>query len=1010
MDGKANYNGETDIAASVNYATLENKSIVAIGQNASLTAGKDLTIRADAETDVISATGNGGEYLAYSETNGNGIGASIAWQDISADSIILTGKNVTMKAGHVPGDTAAAGNVEIASKTSVENIAINYSGGKADRSGLSGSLNVQDGNSNSLILIDDESALEAASDIKVRADNKLNAVNVVGGLALGSAKSSATAGAGVALNLFDVNSMAVIGDNGLEGTAIANQALMDPEADDKASAEDKNKIKAKNTLAAARKLAADRATIRRIDTDYKNSTSKAYASLGVKTANDAKKGTVTGKNISVEAHNTGTVNAVAVEGVSNSENHKGFDTVNKWNKTVNQGKNDATDAIKNVIGWPVAKLNKVFAKNETKFKFKKYQPLAENTDAANNQSFNAAVAGSVSVNWNYTDVASVIDRVELNLKDEGTGILKNEATDDVFTGAWAGAGAMNWFAGGTGVASNNAAHKGSLGAAVALNIMDMVKDTWSESGNDRTVRKAGKNVNAVISNAVISQAKGIQNTAIRMGTEVAAGLGIAVTNDSQGTGTNASGTFGLSMNKVDSQVHALLIDDTATNTGSSGTAISSRAYDGDIQVAGGVDFAFANSADGGRAIAAGITAAVSEINNDIQSGIQGGAYTGVNTITVAADDALAQVNAAVGLGFTTSENGFAGAGTLAYAELKNTNHAYISGTKDIKATGAVSVTDRDISGSSANNPYVKYLKDRKVDATGSSYLSSDTKEKLGTEAGSSIVNVAVEVSGSKSVGLGAAVAVANITNKFSSDITNNKNLEADSVQATADVHTNIVSVAAGVSVSTKSFGGTGSLSFNDLDQDNIVSITGNRKGTVNTETNGGTETDEEPETEGITANTVSGIAKNTSHIVNVTGDFAGGKNAVGLGIAYNRMDDTTGVYAANNQIQAKYTANGAGVSLDADNDAYALALSVGAAATYKDNGTVAAHGNFAVNRGHNDTIAVIGEDKLGHHWEENPDPNSGDGQDEQDHHCRFRRIVDKTGYCSPRRRRCPDGK
>ena len=174
---------------------------------------------------MISATGNGGEYLAYSETNGNGVGVSIAWQDISADSIILTGKNVTMKAGHVPGDTAATGNVEITSNTSVENIAINYSGGKADRSGLAGSLNVQDGNSNSLILIDDESTLEAANDVKVRANNKLTAVNVVGGLALGSAKSSATAGAGVALNLFDVNSMAVIGDNGLEGTAIANQAL-----------------------------------------------------------------------------------------------------------------------------------------------------------------------------------------------------------------------------------------------------------------------------------------------------------------------------------------------------------------------------------------------------------------------------------------------------------------------------------------------------------------------------------------------------------------------------------------------------------------------------------------------------------------------------------------------------------------------------------------------------------------------------------------------------------------
>ena len=40
VDGKANYNGETDIAASVNYATLENKGIVSIGQKASLTAGR----------------------------------------------------------------------------------------------------------------------------------------------------------------------------------------------------------------------------------------------------------------------------------------------------------------------------------------------------------------------------------------------------------------------------------------------------------------------------------------------------------------------------------------------------------------------------------------------------------------------------------------------------------------------------------------------------------------------------------------------------------------------------------------------------------------------------------------------------------------------------------------------------------------------------------------------------------------------------------------------------------
>ena len=958
VDGQDTHGSNYTVAASVNYAKLENKGIVTIGEQSVLTAGKDINIRSEAQTESISATGNSGEYLAYSETNGTGIGASLAWQDISADAMVLAGKNVTMQAG--PADGSAAGKIDISTNAGVEDISIIFSAGKADRSGLSGAFNIQDGGSNSLILVDDEATLSATDAVSLITTNKMNVANVVGGLALGSAKSTATVGAGLALNRLDVNSMAVIGDNG----SGASTTITDTESDankDK-SAEEKNEIKAQNTLAAARLLAAERGTIRSMNSEFVDAKTAANRQLGAATDTGDSKGSVTGKNITVSSLNSGTVNAVAVEGVENSESHKGFDTINKWNKTATQAKNDITESLQNVIGWPVNRLvNKTFKGQTSNWNFRGYNPIPENADASDNR-FNIAAAASIGVNWNSSETASVIDNVNLTLRDGGTGKLKNEATDDIFAGAWAGAAAINWFAGGAGVASNNAAHKDSLGTAVALNLYDTVKITnENETGSARTVRKAARNVNAVISNAVISQAKLIENTAIKKGTEAAAALGLAVTNNSQGTGTNAGVTFGLSMNKVNSGVHALLIDNTSTftndnsnnTTGSTdGTDISNRAYDGDIQVAGGVDFAFANSADGGKAIAAGITAAVSEIKNDIQSGIQGGTYTGVKNMNVAGDDALTQVNAAVGLGFTTSEHGFDGAGALAYAELENTNHAYISATEEIKAMGEVSVTSRDISGSSENNPYVKYLKARKVDAIGSSYLSNDTKRELGTEAGSSVVNVAVEINGSKSAGLGAAVAVANVTNKFSSDITNNKKLEADSVQAKADVHTNIVSVGVGVSASTQSFGGTGSLSFNDLDQDNIVSITGNRNGTA---TDGG-----------IKANTVSGTANNTSHIVNVTGDFAGGKNAVGLGIAYNYMDDTTGVFVGNNQIKAKDTENGVSVSLDAENNAYALALSVGAAANYKENGTVAAHGNFGVNRGYNDTVAVIGEDKEGH--------------------------------------------
>ncbi len=932
LDGQDSHGSNYDVAASVNIARQENRGIVSIGEQSVLTAGKDISIQSNAQTESISATGSAGEFLAYSETNGTGIGASLAWQDISADSFVLVGKNVNMQAG--PTDGSVAGKIAVSSDAGAGNTSVIFSGGKADRSGLSGSFNIQTGGSNSLVMVDDEARLNATDTVSLTATNKLNVFNVVGGLALGSAKSTATAGAGLALNLLDSNSMAVIGDNGIG----ASVTIVDTASDEyhNKSQEEKDKTEAQNTLAAARKLAADRAVIRKMGraaSGLTSTTANAATGLGAKTAAGATKGTVTGKEIAVSAANGGTINALAVEGVSNSENHTGFDTVNKWNKTAAQAKSDITESLQNIIGWPVAKLNKALGDSKTKtaWNFRGYDPIPQNNDPAENQ-FNAAAAGSVSVNRNKSETAAVIDSVSLTLleKEGKDGRLKNEATDDTFTGAWAGAAAMNWFTGGEGVESNHAAHKGSLGAAVGVNHIE-------------------RDVKAQIQNTNISQAGLVENTAIMKGAEAAASLGLAVTNDSQGAGTNASVAFGLSMNKVNSGVYSLMIDTSTENTGSTGTDISNRAFDSDLQVAGGVDFAFANSAEAGRALAAGVTAAVSEIGNDIRSGIQGGSYKGIRDITVAGEDALTQVNAAEALGFTTSGHGFSGAGSLAYSDLENTNRGYISGTNEISASGSVTVTDRDISGKTGQNAYITYLKNRKVDGIGSSYLSQKTKDKQGAAAGSTIVNVAVEANGGKAVSAGAALTVSTVANKFSSDITNNKKLTADSVTAAADVHTDIVSVAAGASVSMQTFGGVGSLSFNDIDQDNIVSITGNRNGNE----------------DGITANAVSAAAKNTSHIVNVTGDFAGGKNAVGLGIAYNRMDDTTGIYAANNQIQAKDAAKGVAVSLDANNDAYALALSVGAAATYKDNGTVAAHGNFAVNRGHNDTVAVIGEDKGG---------------------------------------------
>ena len=939
-----------DLAGSLNIAKLHNRGIVSLGEKADISAGKNIQIDASADTNVFSGTGNGGEYFAFSESNGNGVGASVAVQDFSGDSLILSGKNVSMKAQNA-GD--GSGEIALNAANTMKQTGIILSSGKSDSHlGVSGSVNVLTGDSNSLVLVDDETTVNAAGALKLTASNENKIENIVGGLALGSSKTNASVGAGVAVNLLGVNSIAAVADNGTKAEKdkdgnsvlhVANQTTTDTDSEDfkKKSAEEQNRIKTQNTQASARKLAEERSSVKKMGTDFALSDNKLFKTLGAATETDsngnpAVKGSLTAKDVYVTGNSNGTINAVALEGASNSENHSGFDSVNAWSKKTAAIHDQGTSAMKNIVGAPLSALDKVFDKSHMSVE-KAWTigdmnviqaPNANPSDAT----FNAAVAGSVS--WNKVNgaTAAVIDNTKLNL---GTGAqsgkLLNAGSDDVFNGAWSGAAAVNWFTGGAGSASNNNAHKGALGTALGVNNLK-------------------RDVKAVINNVEIVNAGTVENKALKSGAEAAASLGMAVTNDKQGTGVNGSVAFGLSLNKSDSDVHALMIGDKSSNSNSGGTSILNSAYDADVQVSGGVDIAYANSAANGKAVAAGVTAAVSEIRNDVQSGIQGGTYTGIKDMKVAGEDSLTQVNAAVALGFTGSEKGFTGSGSLAYADLNNTNHGYISGTEKIDASGEVSVTNQDIARTN-DNPYKAYLEARKVDPTGEKYLSSDTKKELGSKSGSEIVNVAVQISGSKTHTGGAAVTVGKITNAFRSDITNNKNLAADTVKGEADVHTNVVSVGVGVSVSTKNFGGAGSLSFNVLDQDNIVSVTGNRNGTE--------------ENSGIKANTVSGTAKNTSRIVNVTGDFAGGKNAAGLGIAYNNMDDTTGVFLANNQIQAKDASKGVNVSLDADNDAYALALSVGAAANYKESGIVAAHGNFGVNRGHNDTVAVIGEDKDG---------------------------------------------
>ena len=952
-----NQGGDTnmDLAASVNVGSLAGKAVVSLGESVGVNAGKNITVDAKSVSDLASITGTGGEFLSYSETNGNGVGASIAVQKFTSDAIALVGKNVTLNAvnGTVETDGSnsnvpKSGTVSVGANSDAGQLALIFSAGKSERNGFSGSFNIQTGGSNSLVLVDDEAKITAANGVTVGSHNDYVMNNIVGGLAIGGAGSNGTVGAGLALNQLDVNSMAVMGDNGAGASTAATDT--DTESFKKKSAEEQNEIKAENAVIAARKLAADRAKVKKMDRSFAETERTLTAALGNKTEGTAK-GFVTGRNISVTAKNDGILNAIALEGANVSESHSVLDSINKVTRIASGAKEQSRQAIKNVTDWPADRLASLFTKSsreafktKASLSFANYDPVNANGQNAN-ASFNAEAAASFAWNNLDTQTAAIADNMTLNLRkqnsSEADGALVTAATDELFTGAWAGSGSVMWF---TGAAQgmqglNNNATKGALGTAVAVNKLD-------------------QKVNSLIMDSNITQAGSVLNKAVKNGSEVAAGLGVAVVNQTGGEGAGGSAAFGLSLNMVENDIHAILIDSSATYekddiTYTGGTSLENRAHDGDIQIAGGANMAWLSS--GGSGIAAGITAAASDLDNDIQSGIQGGSYSGLSNLSVKAGNTMTQVNAGVGLGVARSGGSFSvgGAGTLALNELENTSRAFIAGTDRLAAAGSVTVTAGDVASSDEEtNPYTAYLGARNVDSGGLSYLGESVRDAVGTGAGNTIVNVAIDVAESKGVSAGAAVSVNQVTNRISADITGNEQIEAASVNGVADVHSNIVSLATGASVSESSFGGAASVSWNDLQQDNIVSVTGNRDS-------------EEPASGGILADSVTGTAQNTSHIVNVTGEFAGGQNSVGLSVAVNRMEDISGIYFAKNRIGERVANEGTAVSLNAANDAFALAIGVGVDANYKENSTAAAYGNFVANRGHNDTVAVIGEDKVG---------------------------------------------
>lgn len=933
-----------ELAGAVNVSSIHNDASTILGAGTKVSGTETTGVTSDVKTETISITGNASELLkkkknssgtSSSSTGGSGTsvgaGGSVAVQDISNGSLVMIGNGASVE---------GAASLTIKADNLMDQTGVVYSAGEAGTIGLEGMVNMLSGGSNSVVSIDDQAAL-SGDRVELASGNDSTITAVSGGATLGKDSTTASVGAGATLTLYDVNNMVIVADNEEE----------DAGGGESASAKDKAEEKQDAGVALARDMAEAAVGAGRLDSLLRGQA--------------ADKGTITTENLTVSAETSGMINSVAVEAVANtSSGKKRGSAVSNMNSTTGGQTNNVTGRVTSGVNNGLNQVDQTASGTAVNNAVNTGSSIAGggtsgtgnrsagtragNTVSSSNTSgaVNIAGAGSVSINMLNGETAAILDGVQIQSGKENAGptAVAVSATDSLFAGSWAGAGAVNWFSktGGSGGTTV------SIGGAAGVSMTD-------------------RGVSSVISNTEIENAGSVSNTAKKSGAEMAAGLGLAV---AQGGSTGAAVAGSVSYNQAENDIYALMVDNTITGTdtvtGTAGKAsLSNTAYNEDLQITGGLGLASSTGGQSGMAGAGSV--AISEITTDMESGLSGGQYSQLDRMDIDAVVATKQISAAVGAALSTGASSGSFSGAVGYNTVSNQNRAFIEGAT-VSDTGAVNVSAYDTKRS--EDAFEKYLTERGIDTSGKTGTDADAQM---SDGGSLIVNVAASVAASsQNLGIGAAVNISDVDNRMEAEISGAE-IQADSVTGKANTQTQIVSVAGGIGGGQR-FGGAGSVSWDTLSNNNIVTV----------------------ENSHITANAVKAEALNQARIINVAGQLSAGGNAAGLALAYNGMDNMTGVYLNGGSITitdaaesstgtdavpggsltgpetggtstgtdgapgasaAEEAGEDPSIDLNASNEAHIIAIGAGVSAS---SGQVALNGSIAINQGANSTEAVIG--------------------------------------------------
>lgn len=286
---------QLSLAGSININSVKNNAQVVVGKGAQLEASVadannkvtkgELNISAAAKQHDVALNGKTKYFIpTISNTSGGAtaIGGSVGVHDADVNSLVVVGE----------GTSLVGSDVKLAAENDLQHTAITFGGGKAANQGITGMFAYMEGQSNSIISVDDEASISAAEKVALAANNNTTISNIIfdrtsaGGTAMGTS---------IGIVDYKVNNIAAVADNDSDGGVYV--------ADEQNNEKDTTRDEVKD--------------LRKLVNDQLSAEEKAQLGTKAAVAGEANgKGKITANAVEVNAETSGTITGVSVAGVT----------------------------------------------------------------------------------------------------------------------------------------------------------------------------------------------------------------------------------------------------------------------------------------------------------------------------------------------------------------------------------------------------------------------------------------------------------------------------------------------------------------------------------------------------------------------------------------------------------------------------------------------------------------------------------------------------------------------